>query len=124
MLHFDLHILTFQVPLVIFKREKEIARKLEFDGLWIAEQPDDDIKALWDKIVLSTSSFPDSYWDKFIKKKVRIPLLMNHTMYTVNVPKFQMIFFFYSQLKSWSSKMLFRIANREDHYQTASEEAV
>jgi ryanodine receptor 2 len=60
-----------KVPLVIFKREKEIARKLEFDGLWIAEQPgEDDLKSHWDKLVLSTSSFPDSYWDKFVKKKV------------------------------------------------------
>lgn len=61
-----------KVPLVIFKREKEIARKLEFEGLYIAEQPDDDdIKAHWDKLVLSTVSFPQSYWDKFVKKKVR-----------------------------------------------------
>lgn len=60
-----------KVPLVIFKREKEIARKLEFEGLWIAEQPgDDDLKAHWDKLVLSTTSFPESYWDKFVKKKV------------------------------------------------------
>ncbi|KAL4238125.1 Ryanodine receptor 2 [Mactra antiquata] len=61
-----------KVPLVIFKREKEIARKLEFDGLWIAEQPgEEDLKSQWDKLVLSTRSFPDSYWDKFVKKKVR-----------------------------------------------------
>ncbi|XP_052768471.1 ryanodine receptor 2-like isoform X9 [Mya arenaria] len=61
-----------KVPLVIFKREKEIARKLEFDGLWIAEQPsEDDLRSHWDKLVLSTGSFPDSYWDKFVKKKVR-----------------------------------------------------
>lgn len=61
-----------KVPLVIFKREKEIARKLEFEGLWVADQPgDDDIKAHWDKLVLSTQSFPESYWDKFVKKKVR-----------------------------------------------------
>ncbi|KAK0046902.1 ryanodine receptor 44F, partial [Biomphalaria pfeifferi] len=61
-----------KVPLVIFKREKEIARKLEFEGLYIVEQPgDDDIKAHWDKLVLSTQSFPESYWDKFVKKKVR-----------------------------------------------------
>ena len=61
-----------KVPLVIFKREKEIARKLEFEGLYIAEQPgDDDLKAHWDKLVLSTQSFPESYWDKFVKKKVR-----------------------------------------------------
>lgn len=59
-----------KVPLVIFKREKEIARKLEFEGLWVAEQPEDDIKAHWDKLVLSTQSFPESYWDKFVKKKV------------------------------------------------------
>ena len=65
-------ILKFQVPLVIFKREKEIARKLEFQGLWIAEQPsDDDLRSHWDKLVLSTRTFPDMYWDKFVKKKVK-----------------------------------------------------
>lgn len=42
------------MPLAIFKREKEIARRLEFDGLFIAEQPsDDDIKSHWDKLVIS-----------------------------------------------------------------------
>lgn len=62
-----------KVPLVIFKREKEIARKLEFDGLWIAEQPgEDDLKSHWDKLVLNTQSFPESYWDKFVKKKVQL----------------------------------------------------
>ncbi|TRY92940.1 hypothetical protein DNTS_029862, partial [Danionella cerebrum] len=51
-----------KVPLVVFKREKEIARKLEFDGLYITEQPsDDDIKG---------QSFPNNYWDKFVKRKV------------------------------------------------------
>lgn len=60
------------MPLVIFKKEKEISRSLEFDGMWIAEQPpDDDFLAHWDKIVISTRSFPDKYWDKFVKKKVR-----------------------------------------------------
>ncbi|MGH0140034.1 UNVERIFIED_CONTAM: hypothetical protein FKN15_010015 [Acipenser sinensis] len=44
-----------KVPLVIFKREKELARKLEFDGLYITEQPeDDDIKGQWDRLVLNT----------------------------------------------------------------------
>lgn len=44
-----------QVPLVIFKREKELARKLEFDGLYVTEQPeDDDIKGQWDRLVLNT----------------------------------------------------------------------
>ena len=43
-----------KVPLAIFKREKEIARRLEFDGLYIAEQPeDDDLKSHWDKLVIS-----------------------------------------------------------------------
>uniref|UniRef100_A0A6P7FTA9 Ryanodine receptor-like n=1 Tax=Diabrotica virgifera virgifera TaxID=50390 RepID=A0A6P7FTA9_DIAVI len=61
-----------KVPLAIFKREKEIARRLEFEGLYIAEQPeDDDLKSHWDKLVISAKSFPVNYWDKFIKKKVR-----------------------------------------------------
>lgn len=61
-----------KVPLAIFKREKEIARRLEFEGLFIAEQPeDDDIKSHWDKLVISAKSFPVNYWDKFVKKKVR-----------------------------------------------------
>lgn len=63
---------VLKVPLVIFKREKEIARKLEFEGMWISEQPgEDDLKSHWDKLVLGTRSFPDMYWDKFIKKKVK-----------------------------------------------------
>lgn len=61
-----------KLPLCIFKREKEIARKMEFEGLYITEQPaDDDIKGHWDKLVISTASFPLNYWDKFAKKKVR-----------------------------------------------------
>ncbi|KAI5611303.1 ryanodine receptor 3 isoform X3 [Silurus asotus] len=60
-----------KVPLVVFKREKEIARKLEFDGLYITEQPsDDDIKGQWDRLVIATPSFPNNYWDKFVKRKV------------------------------------------------------
>jgi len=44
-----------KVPLVVFKREKEIARKLEFAGLYITEQPsDDDIKGQWDRLVINT----------------------------------------------------------------------
>jgi ryanodine receptor 2 len=58
--------------LAIFKREKEISRRLEFEGLYIAEQPeDDDLKAHWDKLVISAKCFPVNYWDKFVKKKVR-----------------------------------------------------
>ncbi|VDQ01486.1 unnamed protein product [Trichobilharzia regenti] len=60
------------VPLVIFKREKEISRMLEFEGMWISSQPaEDNLRAHWDKLVLSTPSFPQMYWDKFVKKKVR-----------------------------------------------------
>lgn len=60
------------MPLAIFKREKEIARRVEFDGLYIAETPEeDDIKAHWDKMVISAKTFPVNYWDKFVKKKVR-----------------------------------------------------
>ena len=56
---------------MIFKREKEVCRSLEFDGIWVAEQPsEDDIRGHWDKLVISTASFPDKYWDKFVKKKV------------------------------------------------------
>lgn len=44
-----------QVPVVVFKREKEIARQIEFDGLYITEQPsDDDIKGQWDRLVINT----------------------------------------------------------------------
>ncbi|XP_035389751.1 ryanodine receptor 2 isoform X1 [Electrophorus electricus] len=60
-----------KVPLVIFKREKDVARKLEFDGLYITEQPsEDDIKGQWDRLVINTQSFPNNYWDKFVKRKV------------------------------------------------------
>ena len=63
---------NLKVPLGIFKREKEVARRMEFDGLYLCEQPeDDDIKAHWDKLVISAKSFPCLYWDKFIKKRVR-----------------------------------------------------
>ncbi|KAB5561969.1 hypothetical protein PHYPO_G00012580 [Pangasianodon hypophthalmus] len=60
-----------KVPLVVFKREKELARKLEFDGLYVTQQPaDDDIRGQWDRLVINTPSFPSNYWDKFVKRKV------------------------------------------------------
>ncbi|KAF3832692.1 hypothetical protein F7725_026357 [Dissostichus mawsoni] len=59
------------VPLVIFKREKEVARKLEFDGLYITEQPlRTTSKATFSPVVFR--SFPNNYWDKFVKRKVRV----------------------------------------------------
>lgn len=61
---------NLKVPLIIFKREKEIARNIEFDGLYISEQPEDNYTAYWDKLVISTKSFPVNYWDKFVKKRV------------------------------------------------------
>ncbi|XP_051816036.1 ryanodine receptor 2 [Acanthochromis polyacanthus] len=60
-----------KVPLVIFKREKEVARRLEFDGLYVtAQPPEEDIKGQWDRLVVNTASFPSNYWDKFVKRKV------------------------------------------------------
>ncbi|XP_071061794.1 ryanodine receptor 2 isoform X1 [Pseudochaenichthys georgianus] len=60
-----------KVPLVIFKREKEVARKLEFDGLYVTVQPpEEDIKGQWDRLVINSPSFPSNYWDKFVKRKV------------------------------------------------------
>merc|ERR1712106_771247 len=63
---------NLKIPLAIFKREKEVSRKMEFDGIYIAEQPEDDnLKGHWDKLVISAKSFPVNYWDKFVKKRVR-----------------------------------------------------
>ena len=63
---------NLKIPLAIFKREKEVSRKMEFDGIYIAEQPEDDnLKGHWDKLVISARSFPVNYWDKFVKKRVR-----------------------------------------------------
>ncbi|XP_039477547.1 ryanodine receptor 2 [Oreochromis aureus] len=60
-----------KVPLVIFKREKEVARRLEFDGLYVTKQPpEEDIKGQWDRLVINTPSFPSNYWDKFVRRKV------------------------------------------------------
>lgn len=53
-------VFLLKVPLVIFKREKEVARKLEFDGLYITEQPsEDDIKGQWDRLVINTQWVTD-----------------------------------------------------------------
>lgn len=58
--------------MAIFKREKEIARMVEFEGLYIENQPEDyDMRAIWDRLVISAKTFPVNYWDKFIKKKIR-----------------------------------------------------
>ena len=49
--------------------------------IFIVFQPeDDDIKAHWDKLVVSAKSFPCLYWDKFIKKRV------SHTKVVIGWP--------------------------------------
>jgi len=56
--------------------------------MWIQEEPrDDDIKCQWDKLVICTPSFPDKYWDKFVKKKVicssYLLYMLGWTVYTL-----------------------------------------
>ena len=60
-----------KLPLVIFKKEKEISRAMEFEGLYITDQTPEGYFAKWDNIVISSPSFPNRYWDKFVKKRVR-----------------------------------------------------
>uniref|UniRef100_A0A183FE63 Ion_trans domain-containing protein n=1 Tax=Heligmosomoides polygyrus TaxID=6339 RepID=A0A183FE63_HELPZ len=68
---------TFQIPLITFKREKEVARRLMFDGCWITEEDNEESGVidtlLWylDRIVISSKSFPMMYWDKFVRRKTR-----------------------------------------------------
>ena len=58
---------NLKVPLAVFKREKEVARRLEFDGLYLVEQPeDDDVKAHWDKLVISAKYVLSIYFKPFI----------------------------------------------------------
>ncbi|GMS80970.1 hypothetical protein PENTCL1PPCAC_3145, partial [Pristionchus entomophagus] len=64
-----------KIPLITFKREKEVARKLMFDGCWISE--DDEVEydnmLFWyiDRMVISSKSFPMKYWDKFVRRKTK-----------------------------------------------------
>ncbi|CAJ0581879.1 unnamed protein product, partial [Mesorhabditis spiculigera] len=66
-----------KIPLITFKREKEVARKLMFDGCWITEEDNEDMGVVslltWylDRIVISSKSFPMKYWDKFVRRKTR-----------------------------------------------------
>ncbi|KAI3389454.1 hypothetical protein SNEBB_011471 [Seison nebaliae] len=61
-----------KVPLVIFKQEKDIARRLEFDGFWILDDlMPSTMREHWDKLAIKAPSFPECYWDKFVKKRVR-----------------------------------------------------
>ncbi|VDL83146.1 unnamed protein product [Nippostrongylus brasiliensis] len=66
-----------KIPLITFKREKEVARRLMFDGCWITEDDNEESgfidTLLWylDRIVISSKSFPMMYWDKFVRRKTR-----------------------------------------------------
>ncbi|CAB3399073.1 unnamed protein product [Caenorhabditis bovis] len=66
-----------KIPLITFKREKEVARKLMFDGCWITEEDAEELGIvatfMWylDRIVISSKSFPMMYWDKFVRRKTR-----------------------------------------------------
>lgn len=39
-----------QVPLITFRREKEVARKLYFEGAWIKEGDDEEERSLMDTL--------------------------------------------------------------------------
>lgn len=68
-----------KIPLITFKREKEVARKLMFDGYWITEDESggedrgllDTFFWYLDRIVISSKSFPMKYWDKFVRRKTK-----------------------------------------------------
>ena len=85
--------LIAQVPLIIFKREKEIARRLETKQMWVWSRPGSPgvtnlwewgvadwwvwLRDVWDGIVISAPSFPRNYWDKQVKDRVSCDLLIH-----------------------------------------------
>ena len=66
-----------KIPLITFKREKEVGRKLMFDGCWITDDDNEERGILdtftfyLDRIVISSKSFPMKYWDKFVRRKTK-----------------------------------------------------
>lgn len=67
---------------MIFKREKEVARSLEFDGLYVTEQPpEEDIKGQWDRLVINTPYVQSHIinWDDVILKSEK------NTFYTLSL---------------------------------------
>ncbi|KAI6237110.1 hypothetical protein M3Y95_00230500 [Aphelenchoides besseyi] len=66
-----------KIPLITFKREKEVARRLMFAGCWITEDEGEErsiVDTLFyymDRIVISSKSFPMKYWDKFVRRKTK-----------------------------------------------------
>ncbi len=59
-----------QIPLVIFKREKRIARELEKNHVWVSSKLLETWEDWWDQIVVGASTFPRNYWDKRVKQRV------------------------------------------------------
>ena len=59
-----------QVPLIIFKREKQVARRLEKMRLWITSTPLESWVDKWDSLVVGSVTFPRLYWDKQVKERV------------------------------------------------------
>ena len=61
-----------KVPLIIFKREKKIARRLELDtNLYSQDEGGGWFERWWDSFVVQSPSFPQQYWDKQVKWRVR-----------------------------------------------------
>ncbi|KAI6242082.1 Ryanodine receptor 1 [Aphelenchoides fujianensis] len=66
-----------KIPLITFKREKEVARRLMFAGCWITEDEGEERSIVetvfyyMDRIVISSKSFPMKYWDKFVRRKTK-----------------------------------------------------
>lgn len=58
------------MPLIIFKREKQVARQLEKFHLWISSTPLESWSDKWDCLVIGSVSFPRLYWDKQVKERV------------------------------------------------------
>ena len=60
-----------KVPLIIFKREKKIARRLELEThLSSQDKGEGWFEQWWDSFVVQSPSFPNQYWDKQVKWRV------------------------------------------------------
>ncbi|XP_065200353.1 ryanodine receptor [Planococcus citri] len=109
-----------KVPLAIFKREKEIARKLEFEGIYITNQDEESggFRRFWDKLVISSKSFPVNYWDKFTKKKVRAKYSGTYDFDTIsNLLGMEKTSFSSGSADEEGSGLIFFISNIDWRYQ-------
>ena len=66
----NIFVTIYQVPLIIFKREKQVARRLEKGRLWITSAPLESWWDWWDQLVIGSVTFPRLYWDKQVKERV------------------------------------------------------